>query len=667
MNCPQCGHKNAKHYKFCLECGAEIPSSPSKRPSKPLSRPRMGIGDAFQEEKPSTPGAETLMRKVEDFSSDFGMKSDPTGPPPKDLRDKRSALRSGALRALSAGEDILSATDEGAESPRSEASDPVREVSIVDESAALEAPIAEPSVAPEQLVAEVEASLPDETASSEGALEEDGELSFDINTSIGRQSLASFEAEIFGDEGLGNDEIAVNLEPAIEQDAVEEVADVSELSEVSGGVGGSEIASPPSEANSPPALIPAVEAETPSTPKVSDKPLKPSLSPLGSPLASPRPSKFTQPELKGALSLSTPKASPLSSPLQSKPLGASPLGRSLKPSLAQSASELSSAGDASSKAPSLTPASPAKSITPAPAQTPSAPAQVEPVQAAPVQVAPVQVAPAQPEMISCGTCNALVPSSFRFCGSCGSPITSEAKPDVAEPSGASHKPVQEGPTYTSPPELSEDVPSLTLVHIHLDGSEGDSIVISAHQPLIGRNHECAIFQSDQYLSPEHCEVVFKQDQTYLKDLGGLNGIFIKLTKPGTLRFGDFFRAGQQLFCLEQIADESSPSVGGTKTLGSPPYEAWGRLCHIIGGGGVGRAWLLQGDEIKLGRVRGEIIFDQDRFMSSSHCALQRRGDQVTLYDQGSTNGTFIRIREEVALQDQDLILLGQKIFRVHLS
>ena len=71
--------------------------------------------------------------------------------------------------------------------------------------------------------------------------------------------------------------------------------------------------------------------------------------------------------------------------------------------------------------------------------------------------------------------------------------------------------------------------------------------------------------------------------------------------------------------------------------------------------------------MKLGRVRGEIIFAQDRFMSSSHCALKRHGNHVTLYDQGSTNGTFIRIRGEVVLQNQDLILLGQKIFRIVFS
>ena len=151
----------------------------------------------------------------------------------------------------------------------------------------------------------------------------------------------------------------------------------------------------------------------------------------------------------------------------------------------------------------------------------------------------------------------------------------------------------------------------------------------------------------------------------LKDLGGVNGIFVKLTRPTPLQFGDFFRAGQQLFCLEKVSSSGSQSSSNqTKTLGSPLYESWGRLCHIIGGGHIGRAWLLHGDEMKLGRVRGEIIFDQDRFMSSSHCALKRHGDHITLYDQGSTNGTFVRIQNEVVLQNQDLILLGQKIFRI---
>ena len=64
----------------------------------------------------------------------------------------------------------------------------------------------------------------------------------------------------------------------------------------------------------------------------------------------------------------------------------------------------------------------------------------------------------------------------------------------------------------------------------------------------------------------------------------------------------------------------------------------------------------------LGRVKGDIVFDQDRFMSSRHCSVTYR-KVITLTDQGSTNGTC-RIRQSIIVQDEDLILLGQKIFKV---
>ena len=105
----------------------------------------------------------------------------------------------------------------------------------------------------------------------------------------------------------------------------------------------------------------------------------------------------------------------------------------------------------------------------------------------------------------------------------------------------------------------------------------------------------------------------------------------------------------------------------TKKLGSPYYETWGRLSHIVGQGEMGRAWLLHGESVNLGRVKGDIIFDQDRFMSSKHCTLTNSQDGLLLTDTGSTNGTFVRIRGSIILEDNDLILLGQKIFKVNLS
>ena len=40
---------------------------------------------------------------------------------------------------------------------------------------------------------------------------------------------------------------------------------------------------------------------------------------------------------------------------------------------------------------------------------------------------------------------------------------------------------------------------------------------------------------------------------------------------------------------------------------------------------------------------------------------------MILSDLGSTNGTYIRIKEETALASGDFVLLGQQLFRVDLG
>ena len=85
MKCPQCGHQNAKHYKFCLECGAEIPSVAIDS-TKPAPVKRVGISEAFSSSPERNPSPATLIRQVEDISSDLGMGSPLTTPPPLGIK-----------------------------------------------------------------------------------------------------------------------------------------------------------------------------------------------------------------------------------------------------------------------------------------------------------------------------------------------------------------------------------------------------------------------------------------------------------------------------------------------------------------------------------------------------------------------------------------------------
>jgi pSer/pThr/pTyr-binding forkhead associated (FHA) protein len=69
------------------------------------------------------------------------------------------------------------------------------------------------------------------------------------------------------------------------------------------------------------------------------------------------------------------------------------------------------------------------------------------------------------------------------------------------------------------------------------------------------------------------------------------------------------------------------------------------------------------EETTIGRTNGEITFPHDGFMSGRHARIIRRGASFVLVDEGSRNGTFIRIKEEVELKPGDMLLIGKQLFR----
>ena len=164
MKCPQCGHQNAKHYKFCLECGAEIPSTSSDSPMpSPVKSKRVGIAEAFDSKPLKNPSPETLIRQVEDLSSDIGLNaplSSPITTPP--MRNLKDGLQNPLLVKENKKESVLSS----ALMPSKEAVD-------------------------HQLI---NSSL----LQKSGTQESEG-INFHTSLSSGRDSLASFEGEFFGE------------------------------------------------------------------------------------------------------------------------------------------------------------------------------------------------------------------------------------------------------------------------------------------------------------------------------------------------------------------------------------------------------------------------------------------------------------------------------------
>lgn len=118
-------------------------------------------------------------------------------------------------------------------------------------------------------------------------------------------------------------------------------------------------------------------------------------------------------------------------------------------------------------------------------------------------------------------------------------------------------------------------------------------------------------------------------------------------------------AAGSAFC----ANCGSPiSVAATIVMSSVPAAPKGRLHLVMEGGQPGEVYDLK-DETTVGRTLGDISFPHDGYMSSRHARIVRRGEDFVLVDEGSRNGTFVRIKNEVKLESGDMILIGKQLFR----
>lgn len=206
-----------------------------------------------------------------------------------------------------------------------------------------------------------------------------------------------------------------------------------------------------------------------------------------------------------------------------------------------------------------------------------------------------------------------------------------------------------------------------LVVIKPDGSEGASIPLSGGTTELGRSSEYEALSSDPFLSPVHAKLDAQSDGFLVTDAGSLNGVFLRISSEVELSDGDHIRIGQELLEFRDMeAYEAEPQGPDDKTLsgGSPDNGNWGRLGLIAGPDLETRAFVFASDEVTLGREIGDIVFRDDGFVSGKHARIAKIEGRYFLKDLGSSNGTYVRIRKPRVIQDGDLILMGQQLFRL---
>ena len=79
---------------------------------------------------------------------------------------------------------------------------------------------------------------------------------------------------------------------------------------------------------------------------------------------------------------------------------------------------------------------------------------------------------------------------------------------------------------------------------------------------------------------------------------------------------------------------------------------------------MGNAFLLEGDEVMVGRERGHIIFPEDGYVSGLHMKIVKQGDDIHIIDVGSSNGTYLKVDGTGQVNSGDYVLIGQFLYRI---
>jgi len=252
--------------------------------------------------------------------------------------------------------------------------------------------------------------------------------------------------------------------------------------------------------------------------------------------------------------------------------------------------------------------------------------------------------------IACPQCDHSNPAGNRFCASCGYKLNLSSVP--VKPGGSSPSPGVGA--------------SIRLTALRADGTEAGSYVLGqAATETIGRDTG-SIFAGDSYLSPRHAVFARKGERLYVSDARSLNGVYLKIrpNAPWPLRFGDIFRIGQEILRLERL-ELPQPTADGVQRLGSPADGYVARLGLVIGRDTTGNAFPVPKTGLHLGRERGDVLFPEDGYVSGLHCRLGVGTDSsITLTDLGSSNGSFVRLKDEHAVISGDILLMGQQLFRI---
>lgn len=253
----------------------------------------------------------------------------------------------------------------------------------------------------------------------------------------------------------------------------------------------------------------------------------------------------------------------------------------------------------------------------------------------------------------CQQCQTPVPSGHKFCGACGATVPPEIQTPRTDYFGAMQAPGK-----------------ARLILIRGDqGVDGLSYLLQGSEHVAGRQDAQILFPEDNWLSSRHANFIYRGEKLIVRDEGSKNGVYVRIRQPTRANGGDQFLCGEQVFRVDPTPkDTSGPDPDQTYFYSSPKRPSPFRVTQILAGGSSGMVYCARENAITIGREDCDMNFPEDVYMSGHHARIEMTSDGgFNIVDNGSRNGTYLRIKGEKELAHGDYLFLGRQLLRVEMT
>lgn len=251
-------------------------------------------------------------------------------------------------------------------------------------------------------------------------------------------------------------------------------------------------------------------------------------------------------------------------------------------------------------------------------------------------------------MIRCVYCGTENDEIFNYCLNCGKPLEQSMQ------------------TFKARTPASEASRNISLVTVKSDGSDGASFPLKPGENIIGRGPVDIDLGTDPRIAAKHAKIDVGNDEAFIGGIDMDFGAFVRIPDTRVLADRDKMRIGHAVLEYRHGLDKSAMVNSDVEPLGSSAALTKGVAGRILRLGPENRvlaAWLLNKPETVIGRTTGDIVLKDDGFVSSRHALFAIKGNECVLKDEKSTNGTFLMVRDRIAINDGDQLLIGPHLLR----